>query len=630
MDPKNLLSRTSQDKNKRSVKYITKDFAGFRDNLIKYLKSYFPETINDFHPASSGMMLIELNAYVGDVLSFYLDQSFKEVFLDTAVEKKNILNRAKFLGYKPTLKSPSTTYVDVYCVVPSILSNSLYVADTQYALYIGAGMQLSAENSTKFETMESVDFSDNFHSNREDVIYEYSAGVPSKFIMKKTAQVVAGETKSFTYSVSDPQEYLRIKIPDSNVTDIISVVDSENNKWHEVDYLAQDTIYYETKNTDQTNVEYYQHKEYVPYILRLIRTNKRFTKEIDHLGNVFIRFGAGTSYNMDDEIISNPYSVSIPISGASFTNTVIDPNNYLKTKTLGEAPYNTTFTISYRIGGGTSTNVGSNTINKIEKINVSLSEPNNSLNQASIRQAIQSIAVNNPLPANGGSDFESTDKIRNIASSYFAAQNRVVTKEDYIARVLSMPAKYGKISKVYASPSFLQQGDITKKWNDVNQFGVNLYVLSKDSNNRLTQATNALKNNLKTYLSKYRILTDGINILDGEIINIRIKFRIVALPQYNKNYVLIKCISNIADYFNIDNIEFNQQIVISEIYYILQSIEGVQAVKSVEIENIYGGNYSNCVYDINANTKNGIVYPSRELSIFEIKYPENDIKGTVE
>jgi len=634
MDPKNLKITDKTPRQERSIRYITKDFVGFRNNLMKYLKSYFPDTIKDFHPASSGMMMLELDAYVGDVLAYYIETAFHEMFLEDAVERKNVYRRANFLGYTPPVKGAAQVSLDVYAVVPAIMLESIYVPNENYTPYIQHGMRVQSNNPHGyFETTEPVDFSINTQTSpRQDMIYEYSGATPIRFLLKKSIPAVAGQTRQFTFTIDNPQEFLKIKVPDSDVIDIISVKDSQDNTWYEVDYLAQDTVFYENRNIQANNAEYFEYEDDVPYLLRSKVTNKRFTTECDHIGNLHMRFGAGVSFNTDDELIDNPYSFPLPIISASFIDKNIDPNNYLKTKTLGEAPFNTTFTIDYRVGGGKNTNVPSNTITSINKIQVSMAKPNNIVTQSDPDRinTLSSITVNNPNPATGGSDFENLEHTKHYASAFFAAQNRVVTAPDYIARVMSMPSRYGAVAKVNAAPTYLAQNDSSpsKKRLDTNPYGINLYVLSYDNNGKLAIANNALKSNIKNYLSRYRMLTDGINILDGKIIDIRIRFHVKVLPSYNKNIVLTECISNIAKFFNTKNWQFSQPIIKSELVYVLQQIEGVQAVKNITIENIYGGNYSNAVYDIQSNTYDDTIYPSRQISIFQVRLPENDILGT--
>jgi hypothetical protein len=284
--------------------------------------------------------------------------------------------------------------------------------------------------------------------------------------------------------------------------------------------------------------------------------------------------------------------------------------------------------------------------------------------------------VDNEIPATGGRDGETLEEIRQNALANFGAQNRAVTAKDYQIRVLSLPSKYGGIAKAYAvadgtldnnspssilaSPNHLQEftdlvmsfvnkpdsqeptegsvkADITKfligktaNENEKNNpFAINLYLLGYDVNGNITNLNRAVKENLKTYLNEYRLLTDGININDGFVINIGVDFEIVVFGNYNKSEVLAKCIVELKDYFTIDNWSFNQTINLSEVELLIANVEGVSSVPMVKITNKCSGKYSSNSYNIEAATKDKIVYPSLDPSVFEIKFPDADIKGRV-
>lgn len=682
-----LISNIESQKNK-DIRYINKDFESFRTALINFAKTYFPDSYKDFTPESTGMMLIELASYIGDVLSFYLDQQFKELFLDTAIEKKNILKLAKAFGYKPKGKTPSEVDLDVYLIVPSELSGTVYVPDYDYGLKLHKSA-LVTTNTTPiiyFQTDADVDFSQNtIRDKSEYVVYQYNAttGLPTHHLLKKVVKARSGKIETMYYNVDSPSRFLDVKVDDTDVIEIVDVFDSDGNEWYKVDYLTQETIFEATSNTQTNDPILYTDADEVPYLLKMLNVSRRFIEERDSDGYMHLRFGSGVSYNPDNEIIPNPWSIQVPISGSTtFTSPALDPTNFLNTRTLGMAPYNTTLTIRYRAGGGVATNSRSNTISTF--INRAYTLDTTGLNSSEVSNTVTSLAINNPEAAYGGRDEESLEEIRMNASAHFASQNRVVTREDYIVRAYSLPPKFGSVAKVFAIPAIhaspntpteqfnyapvvskeLQDELITSFVNSgmnlvaatqiVNQLGrqkyetnpntrgeslyhnigsnplgINLYVLAYNDAKQLTIAASALKYNLKNYINKHRMITDGVNILDGYIINIGIHFKVVASKQYNKHEVLEKCITEMRDYFKIENWQFNQPIIFSDIYSRLQNILGVSSVSDIRIVNLYGGNYSSYVYDITSNTYDSVIYPSREVSIFEIKYPSTDIKGIV-
>ena len=318
----------------------------------------------------------------------------------------------------------------------------------------------------------------------------------------------------------------------------------------------------------------------------------------------------------------------------------IDPSNFLYTKTYGTAPSNTTLTVEYLVGNGIGDNVPAKDLIKI--IGRTFENDNTvNLNTNTLRFVQNSLAVTNSTPAVGGRSKESDDEIRNNAMAYFAAQNRTVTREDYLMRCYALPPQFGSVAKAYIVQDYQIE---TKKTNGEtisseipNPLALNLYVLGYDNTKKLTQLNLATKNNLRTYLSYYRSLTDAVNIKDAYIVNIAIEFDIVVLPDYNSNEVLLRCINELKNYFNIDNWRVNEPINLSQIYVLLDGVKGVQTVPrpdsegvgGLQIYNKYNGNYSPNKYDLTLATKRGVIYPPKDPAIFEVKYPNVDIKGKV-
>jgi hypothetical protein len=618
---------------KKDVKYINKDFAQFRQNLINFAKQYFPNTYSDFNESSPGMMFIEMASYVGDVLAYYADQQFRESVLSTAREDSNVLMLSQLFGYKPKLNSPAIVELDMFQLVPAIGSGANTQPDYRYALTINAGMTVRSQSGINFRTMNPVDFTFSSANNPTDVsVYEINgSGQITWYLLKKRVSAVSGEIKTTTYTFGDPKPYDKITLPDTNVLNILSVTDSENNSWHQVDFLAQDTIFEDIANIPFNDPELSIYRSSVPYILKLRRSARRFVTRIRADYTTELQFGSGISSDSDEEIIPNPKNIGMGLEYLErVTTSNIDPTNFLYTSTYGIAPNNTTLTVQYTVGGGVNDNVGVNTITNIDFTSISYANDFNTVDLSFVKTTL---AVNNPTAATGGTSRDSLDNIRQNAMANFAAQNRAITREDYIARCYSMPVKYGSVDKAYIIADTQQNtADIDYPRETIaNPMALNLYTLSYDSNKNFVTPNKAIRENLRTYLSNYRMLTDAINIKTAYIINIGINFDIIPSPNANSNEVILRCVNRLKQLFDNDRMQINGTINISNLISELDSIQGVQSVSNFEIVNLYDTNlgYSGNVYDIQAATKNSIIYPSLDPSIFEVKYLNSDIKGRV-
>ena len=676
------LNTTNQKNKGRDINYLNKDFGQFRQNLVEYAKTYFPQTYSDFNESSPGMMFIEMASYVGDVLGFYIDDTLKESMIHSAEDRANVVALANFLGYKPKVTSPALTRLSVYQLVPSKrkASGNLYDGDNRfdidsgYLLRIKEGMNVvSSTTGITFRTTELVDFND--INEREITVYERNAQQePVYYLVKKYVNCISADEEEVSISFGSPQQFSKIDISDTDVIDIYDVRDSNGNKWYEVPYLAQELIYTDYVNTEQFDKDLSQFKESVPNILKVTKTARRFTRQVNADNTTTLVFGGGNSTSSDETFLPNFKNVGLGLNnsidrlGAAF-----DPANFLKSTSYGQAPSNTTLTIKYFKGGGVNTNVPTNDLTKIDS--VIFDEDLTIFDDDELqlyRFCKNSIAVDNEIPATGGRGPETIDEIRENALANFGSQNRVVTRKDYQVRTLALPAKYGGVAKAYCAPdgeldnnspaSLLSNPDSLNEFAGLvldlqdrnlnesqikselqkylsnkkgtideknNPFAINLYVLGYDANKKLSTSNRAVKENVKTYLSEYRMLTDGINLIDGFVINIGVDFEIRVFNSYNKREVLLQCEIEIQNYFNIDNWTFNQPINISELELIIAGVEGVQSVPKCEIVNKCGGTYSKHKYNIQSATKGKMVFPSLDPCVFELKYPGQDIKGRV-
>jgi len=640
---------------KKEVDYLGRDFRDIRQNLIEFAKTYFPKSYNDFNEASPGMMFVEMAAYVGDILNYYVDNQFRETLLQHAEERKSIYEIAQSFGYKPSLATPATVELTISVDVPAKTINAnTYQADLDYAGKVEANSQVVASNGTQFTILDDVNFKVSSSLDTMDIapLIPTSGNIPTNYRLTKKALAKSGTRETETFTFGSAKKFDAIKLSNEKVTEIISVTDSSGNKFYQVPFLAQDTVYETEENTSTNDPSLSQHRNDSPYLLKLIKTARRFTTRVDEDNKMELKFGSGISENADEELIPNPDNVGSSLGmGITRLDEAFDPSNFMKTQTFGLAPSNTTLTVEYNYGGRIEHNVPVDSINAFK--NLSFTNSKTGLVAATQQTVEDSIQVTNLERATGGSGQESLDDIKLNASAYFNAQNRAVTKEDYITRVYSLPQKYGNVAKAYIvqDEQLEQEGQLeiidgkVQRINAIdvipNPLALNMYMLGYDAGRKLVQLNRAVKENIRIYLSQYRVLTDAINLKDAYIINIGVRFSIVVRRGFNKNEVLFRAIQAVKKHFDIKKWQINQPIVLSDIAYVISLVDGVISVvppqdnnpnkNIVVIENKHkvSGGYSGNVYDLDSATRDGVVYPSLDPSIFELKLPNVDIEGRV-
>jgi hypothetical protein len=611
---------------KRDIKYLNRDFSSFKSSLEDFAKTYFPTTYNDFSPASPGMMIMEMSAYVGDVLSFYLDNQIQETYTQHARQANNLFELAYMFGYKPKVTGAAAVTISLYQLLPSKIVSGSYIPDFDYALKIDKNSIVTSTlvGAPSFLTQDDVDFTISSSSDPTEItVYQISSGNPTFYLLKKETEAISATINTTTFSFGTPQKFTTIDVKNSNIIGILDIIDSDGNEWYEVDYLAQDTIYDSIKNTNINDPNQYNNND-SPYLLKLKQIQRRFVSRFLNEETLQIQFGAGTTADNDEDIVPNLDNVGIGLPfGQNKMTTAYSPTNFTFTNTYGISPSNTTLTIRYLTGGGVISNVSSNTLTQI---NGNVTFLKNNLPPTTAQTIFDSLAVNNLIAADGGNDGDTTEEIRQNIVSNYNTQLRNVTQDDYLIRALSMPPKFGAVAKAYIEATKVQNinlGEIPSI--------LDLYILTYNSDKKLSTSTSTIKQNLSTYLSQYRVIGDSIRIRDAFIVNIGINFDIIVLPDYNNNDVLSNCILSLKEYFNIDKWQINQPILLKDIYILLDRVEGVQTVKSVDIINKYGNNlgYSQYGYDIKGATYNNVIYPSLDPSIFEVRFPDTDIQGRV-
>ena len=664
----------------KKINYLGKDFATLKQNLIEYTKTYFPNTYSDFNEASPGMVFVEQAAAIGDILSFYQDVQLKESMLAYATERKNVIALAQSMGYKPKVTTPAVTTMTVYQLVPSVFgangnSGTNFSPDNRFYLRIKDGMEIQSSTNAAivFRTTDSVNFAET-GSNSVSVYERDNNGNPTRYLISKTVKAISAREVSTTivFTTTDT-DYTSTTLNDVNIIGVSSIVDSNTNEiFYEVPYLAQESIFVEKSNTSY-NSDLSEFSGSVPYILEVQKAPRRFSVKVNSDNTIDLQFGNGGGSGLTDEqILPNTKNIGLGLANSvQRLNQGIDPSNFLKTNTFGISPAGKTLLVKYLIGGGIESNINTGDLISIRNIQFEedvLSIPSDIL--SGYNDTKTTVGVENLEPAVGGRGSESIEEIRQNALGSFGSQNRAVTRQDYVVRALSMPERYGSIAKVYVSPdgeidnnspsSILAnpkyisefvglvdglkdkpQSEVQKELvkylsqkrsaiSEVNNpFAINMYILGYDGNKKLTNLNTAIKQNLKTYLGEYRLMTDSVNLLNGFIVNIGCDFEIICYSNYNKNEVVANCLLQMQDYFNIENWTFNKPINLSEIELILANVEGVMSVPSVKIYNLCGGdgNYSTNKYNIDQATKDKMIYPSLDPCVFEVKYPNKDIKG---
>jgi hypothetical protein len=614
---------------KRDIKYITRDFNSFRDALIEFSKTYFPTTYNDFSNASPGMMVMEQGAYIGDILSFYLDNQVQETFLQYARQQENIYSLAYTLGYTPKASKAATVDIDFYQRVPAKLSGSVTIPDFSYTIKVPENSVIgSSQRGQNFLVQDYVDFAESSSLDPTQIsVYSIDSTTnrPLQYQLKKTRKGVSATIKTTTLTFGQVEKFATRTITDDRILGILDITDSDGNIWYEVPYLGQETVLTEDRRSSITDPNLTDAD--ARYILKLEKQPRRFITRFKNETNLELQFGAGNTNDSPEEIVPDPSNVGLGLPyRRSQLNTAFDPTNFLFTDTYGIAPRNTTLTVRYLTGGGSSANAAANTLTTLstkEQAKFNISAVRSSANADAF---FNSLTVTNPQGASGGGDADDLETIRENALRAFGAQLRAVTADDYLVRALSMPSDYGNIAKAYATPTLaseVTQGEIGKV--------IDLYVISYNINKNFTRASNTVKNNLRTYLSQYRTVNDKVNIKDAFVINLGIDFEIVTRPGFNSNEVLFNCIEKIKNFFASDQMQINEPISLRDLYLELDKVRGVQTVKKITPTNKSGvaQGYSQYAYDVEGATTDNVIYPSVDPMIFEIKYPDTDIKGRV-
>jgi hypothetical protein len=605
-------------KNQRS--YLNRDFDSFRSELSQYGQTYFSDKITDFSPTGLAGMFIEMAAYIGDNMSFYLDHQFNELDIVTATENKNVERLIRSAGVKIKGASPAIAMVDFYLEVDSVSTDGTYLPDPSKLPIIKAGTIVSSNTGVKFELADDLNFAIKDSQGTLDIVKKGnyatmkkdSDGNPSTFSVKMTGLCSSGLVESTSFQMSDEfKPFRKITLPAKNVSEIIGVFDSDNNEYFEVEALTQDTVYTRVMNVGADKDLVASNIEMRPAPYRFISKTSRKT------GKTTLTFGGGSALSTDDDIMPDPSEIAIPLFGKkkSFSRFAIDPNSLMKTRTLGIAPRNTTVSVRYRAGGGISHNVAAGSIRTITTL---LTKFSSGVSATRISSTRGSVEINNVQRASGGEAAMTLNELRSTALSFKNSQSRIVTKEDLVARIYTMPSNFGRVFRVGIRD------------NPNNPLASTVAIISRDSSGRLIISPDTLKENLKMYVNEYRLISDAMDIVDARIINVGIKYGVVVDPMSNKNLVVQDINRKLSKYMKIENFQIDQPIMTADLISIIIGSQGVVSLVDFQVTNltgtIDGRPYSDQTFSIPAHTNRGIIIPP-DGSIYEVRFPNDDIEG---
>ena len=598
----------SDDKKTIPIRYTSREFDTIKTDLVDYARRYYPEVYKDFSEASFGSLMLDSVSYIGDILSFYLDYQVNESFIGSAAQFSNVLKLAKQFGYNYRTNPSSMGEIDLYIIVPS-LSTSAGI-DSDYLPTLKRGSTFNSSTGTNFILLDDIDFTSPKAAvviGRQDSI----TGAALDYVVRMTGGVISGKLVAETLTVGSFKRFKKLYLSNTNIAEIISIFDSSGNQYYQVDFLSQDVVYKEVTNTGDSS-------DTIPMVLRPYSVPRRFTLETE--GEVsYLQFGFGTEVGTSELSPAEPGNIVLDLHGKGFISDLsFDPSKLIQSDKFGVSPANTSLVVTYRVNSSSDVNVSAGQLNEVREPTF-LFKNEDATDGSKKASVISSLEVFNTAPVNGDASNPTVEEIRMKAKDMFATQNRAVTRKDFEALLYSMPAKFGRVKRCA-----VVRDDQSFKRN------LNAYVLSEDSNGKLTYANQTLKENIKEWISQYKMVNDTIDILDGKIINIGIEFEIVADTNMNKYEVLTTCINTLSEKYS-EPLYLGEPLYITEVYTTLNKIIGVVDTKFVKIVSKSGADYPSG-FSINIaqiTSPDGRYVSAPRNAAFQIKLPQKDIKGAV-
>tara|TARA_R100000700_G_C3172511_1_gene147031 strand:+ start:174 stop:1967 length:1794 start_codon:yes stop_codon:yes gene_type:complete len=588
------------------INYTSRDFETIKQDLVDHAKRYYPDTFKDFNNAGFGSLMLDTVAYVGDILSFYTDYQASEAFVDTASEFDNLVSLGKQTGFKLNRNPASQGIATFFIMVPADATGQ--APDSRYIPILKKQTTMNSTSGARFILNEDVNF-----INGDTVVarVDSTTGEPTHFAIKNYGSVSSGELKTTSISVGAYEKFLEEFISDPNITQIISVVDSDGHEYYEVDYLTQNVIFRTIANRDEGT------RDLTPEILKPMVVPRRFTTEQTSAG-MKIQFGAGTEETNAEDRVLDPSSVAVKMYAKPYISDVeMDPSKLLSSDTMGVVPANTLLKITYLTNTKKDVNINANSLTTVSSPRMDFMDVA-SLDPAVVKSVRKSIESTNSEPITGATTGLNVEDLRRQVQNSFLNQRRAVTIRDYETLGYAMPPKFGALKRIRAI-----------KNPNPRRGNLNMAVISVDSNDHLTTANAVLKDNLRTWLDKGRMVSDVIEITDAKILNFGINFNVIGDLDKERNVILQDCIDSLSDFYN-NKPDIGEDFYITDIYKVLKDVEGVIDVVDVNITSKIGSNYSNISFDISDNISEdgrSIIMPRN--AIYEIKYPNIDIKGAV-
>jgi hypothetical protein len=589
------------------IRYTNRDFDSIKSDLIEYTQRYYSDIFQDFNEASFGALMLDTVSYVGDILSFYLDYQTNESFIDTATEYENVLRLGRQFGYKYKQNQVSYGEVSLYVLVPATVTGG--EPDKSYLPILKKGSRFSSTSGGIFTLNQDVNFA---KENNEFVVarVDSNTGAPTYFAAKAKGRVISGQIEEEIIEVRDFQKFLRLELASPNITEIISIHDSEGNQYYEVDYLTQNIVYRSIRNNNSD-------KKKVSSVLKSFAVARRFVVEQDRYAT-FLQFGHGSDSEMFNDAVADPSKVLLKTHGKEhITDDSFDPSNLIATDKFGIGPSNTKLRILYRTNTVTNSNAASNSVTTVDHPKFVFNNKS-SLAGGSIQTIIDSLEVTNEKKMLGDVSSPTLDEVKTRIKGLYAAQNRAVTKEDYMNVVYSMSSEFGSIKRC----NIFQDNDSFKR-------NINIFIACEDENRNLTPPTATLEQNLVTWLNNYKMINDTIDILPAKIVNFGIEYKILGDMKANKYDVLSRVTDTLKRAFS-KTYDIGQHLVISDIYKIINSVRGVTDTLDVRITNKFTDGYSDVRFDINQNiSADGRILDIPKDHVLEMRLPSDDIVGTI-
>jgi|10_taG_2_1085330.scaffolds.fasta_scaffold00056_10 hypothetical protein len=604
------MANDRSNNSKKSIKVINysgRDFGSIRNNLLDYVKRYYPDSYQDFNSAGFGSLVLDTVSYVGDVLSFYMDYQLNETFLATATEYDNVVKLARQMGYKYATSFSSVGQVEFFVSVPASTAGA---PNEDYIPLLQANSRITSLGGQNFTLVDDVNFAD---PNNQIIVSKINTttGAPTEFAIKAAGTVISGRLGRQTETISDFVKFRKIDLDDPDLVEILNVYDSEGHRYYQVDHLAQEIVFKAIRNNNAD-------KNLVPSILKAIPVTRRFTLERKP-GEAYLQFGYGSEAELTNESVIDPSKILLKLHGRDYTTQQeFDPTNLTETDKFGVGPSNTTLTIVYRVNDASDVNAARGTLTQVSAPLLKFNSLQN-LDSTIVQGVRDSIESTNENPIVGDISIPNADELKQRVYSHYATQNRAVTIEDYKAITYAMPPSFGAITRC----SFERDFDSFKR-------NLNMYVISKNKDGFLAATNQTLKKNIKTWLSTYKMINDTIDIRDANVVNFGINFSVVADYEENKYNVVNLATQRLRNYFINQQYDIAEAIYVVDIYKELQRVPGVVDVVDVRILHRQGGVYSETSFDFNSSLSVDGRYLNGKIDmIFELKYPNSDIEGTV-